>query len=42
MNKMKVVAGILIAIVFAEQPANLQAQSDEGLVLEWHIMRVVR
>ncbi len=36
MYKMRVVVGILIIIVLVGLSANVMAQSDDGLVAEWH------
>ncbi|MFQ6055938.1 MAG: hypothetical protein ACE5J3_08170, partial [Methanosarcinales archaeon] len=36
MCKIGIIIGILIVIAFAGLSANVQAQSDEGLVAEWH------
>lgn len=36
MCKMKMLAGILLVLVLAGLSAIVQAQSDEGLVAEWH------
>ena len=35
MCKMKVIVGILLVIAFVGLPASVQAQSDDGLVVEW-------
>ncbi|MCK4811006.1 MAG: DUF11 domain-containing protein [Methanosarcinales archaeon] len=36
MDRMKVITGMLIVIALAGLPAGVQAQSDDGLVAEWH------
>ena len=35
-KKIKIIVAILILIAFVELSVNVQAQSDEGLVAEWH------